>query len=437
MLLLNPIVLGWSTNEIIPKQNAPLVVESESLNNEAYVYAAREGPPLYCDYLQVWTTNFFTQSDTNPAPVLEKCSEYKQLLKLVNGSIGCLPFDDESQVLAEEVEILYGADSDPLLYEEYAHVLIAEACYAQTSEIVEPSPEKHHEYVHVYHEITPLRSAECNELREVSYSDCIDNSCPIERTTLFPLLTTFKYRGGKGRSYPEGFESGELFLAYHRPESRCYTFMDLKEHRVGEGKLAGNWVTGWRIFYATHEAMFVVNAYFGYSQIQNCAFHQLGLGMELLCKYWDIRANGYIPLANQRAFIDRVRYTYPNPAYSATAEEFERGMWGFDMEVGQHLCRSKCFEVYNAIGPYFYGSPYNTNSMVGAMGRIFVRYKQYLTLQFFITHDRNFRTLAQGEISITLPSPRSKRFRDCFYKPVERNNIILTEFFYSDWITNF
>lgn len=259
-----------------------------------------------------------------------------------------------------------------------------------------------------------------------------------ELDTLFPLLTTFTYRGGNGRSYTQGYESGELFLAYHKPESRSYPFLDLKVHRVGEGKLASNMGVGWRLFSVAQEEMFGVNTYYDYRKIQNGAVHQLGLGMELLGKYWDIRANGYIPLAKRRAFIKKIRYTYSNPSYSATSDEFERGMWGLDIEVGQYLLRTKCFEIYNAVGPYFYSSTYRQNSILGGMGRIFARYKRYLILQFFITHDREFNTLFQGEISLTLPfSFRSRKFRDCLYKPVERNDIILTEFFYSDWETSF
>lgn len=269
--------------------------------------------------------------------------------------------------------------------------------------------------------------------------DLTDVQCyeyPLESQLTFPVVTTLKYRGGNGRSYSNGYESAELFCALHKSQHPSYPFLDLKVHRVDVGRAAANCGVGWRSFSYTGEQMFGVNAYFDYRNLCKTDLFQLGLGLELLGKFWDIRGNGYIPLAKRRAFLAEVCECYSNGAI-ATCNRYEKGMWGVDAELGVTFIRTKCLEWYTALGTYSYDSAESTNTLVGGMGRTYLKYNDWLRLQFNITHDKSFHTQAQGEIAINFPLCCSREFWRCFYKPVERNNIIITEKFCADWCTNY
>ncbi|NGX46236.1 MAG: hypothetical protein K940chlam2_01423 [Chlamydiae bacterium] len=259
---------------------------------------------------------------------------------------------------------------------------------------------------------------------------------PLGGQFTIPVIGTLKYRGGKGRSYPNGYESAEVFTALHKSHQNSYPFLDLKLHRVGEGRAAANCGLGWRTFSGTREQMFGANAYFDYRSVVKTNLFQLGLGLEFLGKFWDFRGNGYIPLAKRRAFLKEVCELYVGGG-SATCNRYEKAMWGIDAELGVHLARTKCLDWYAAVGTYSFDSAEHANTMVGGMGRAYLKYNRWLTLQYNITHDKVFHTQMQGEIALTMPLCCTREFWRCLYIPVERNNIIITEKFCENWCTNF
>ncbi len=174
--------------------------------------------------------------------------------------------------------------------------------------------------------------------------------------------------------------------------------MDLAFLRVGEGRLAVNSLFGVRGFAFEHKK--IIGAYIGYDYRRHRGgnLSQLALGAELLGECWDIRVNGYIPIKNKKVFLDSTLFNYSG-GYFALRNRYDIAMWGLDVEFGRCSSNCKCFNLYAAVGPYFYNSRGCCGSLLGGMGRLTTCFSDRLYVDFYITYDHLFGLKTQGEIS--------------------------------------
>ncbi|MCB1180715.1 MAG: inverse autotransporter beta domain-containing protein [Chlamydiia bacterium] len=282
---------------------------------------------------------------------------------------------------------------------------------------------------------TPERSCytpNCNVYDYCDQAPYCDSDSPI-----FMAIPTIAYRGGPGRSYNNGYESLDLFMATLFPCSRSYPFLDLDFHRVGNANFAGNFGIGWRKFSSNYNKMFGANIYYDMRRQRDETLQQIGFGVELWGDCWDVRVNGYIPIGKNRLFVDSDTFEFNDP-YETTRNDFIGGLWGADAEIGTWLCRTCCYDFYVAAGPYFYQSQgcCPCNSFLGGMGRAALILCDYLTVGLSVTYDHIYRTRVQGDVALSIPLPCATSCWRYIFDPVYRNRIIVTEKL-SCWVSNF
>lgn len=242
----------------------------------------------------------------------------------------------------------------------------------------------------------------------------------------FFFIPSIHYRGGDGRSYSEGYESVEAFLGKFGSSYHDYLFFDFNFHRVDQGRFAANYALGLRSFNCDYDKM--IGAYVSYDtrRLLRHTLNQIGVGVELLSTCWDIRANGYIPIAKKSVFQDSTPFNYPG-GFSTLRKQYKTSAWGLDVEIGRYFfCNCNCFNLYLGVGPYFYGSEC-CNSLVGGMGRAEVVLCENIFLRYYITYDRIFHSKSQGEIALYIPFSSCCGWWHCLFPPLYRNEIILVE----------
>jgi hypothetical protein len=242
------------------------------------------------------------------------------------------------------------------------------------------------------------------------------------------------YRAGPGRSYNLGYESiAALLSIYNYPSQHCI-FLDGELHRVDDGDLASSLGICLRSFVKKNGEMIGINLFHDFRHTHQADFNQIGLGCELLSPCWDLRINGYIPIGDKDGLINKTNYFYFDDLI-VTKERVRVAMWGMDVEVGTSLINNCCFQMYGALGPYFYNSCC-CNTLLGGMGRIALKFTNYFFFQCLVSYDPIFKTKIQGEITLSLFSPRIIENFKCLFRPIWRNRIIVLEDLYF-WETNF
>lgn len=230
---------------------------------------------------------------------------------------------------------------------------------------------------------------------------------------IYPFI---EWNIGSGRSYHNGYQSIGAFASLSSDSANDLFFLDLEIHRLKKGRIAGNYGLGWRTFF--EEEIVGFNAFYDNRKLSRHTFHQLGLGVELISAYWDVRLNGYIPLG-KKSFLDSIEtIIFPEDGYSIQRERKQQAMWGMDIEIG------KSFEnIYFGLGPYFYKTNVNSSrdkTALGGLGRVSCFLWEVLKIDFSITYDNVFKTKSQVCFLLTFP------LENCFPFRVVRNPILVS-----------
>jgi hypothetical protein len=238
-----------------------------------------------------------------------------------------------------------------------------------------------------------------------------------------------------GISYGTDYSTLEVMLA---PDYRVGKFMyliDLKAHRFDNNSYAANGGVGFR--YVPDKNSFCellgANAYYDWRQGFIGDYHQIGVGLEVLGRRWDLRANGYIPLGEAQN-LNVCNYHYPG-GYEITSSDCEYATYGFNAEVGWLAVRGKNFLLYTATGPYFLTrSTCCFEPMRGFEFRIRPQFRDYVAVEGKVSWDSVYKWVYQTEFIISLPlyqiNHRKGKQRPCgiserqIYQPVERFEII-------------
>lgn len=139
----------------------------------------------------------------------------------------------------------------------------------------------------------------------------------------------------------------------------------------------------------------------------NHNYYQIGVGIEVLSKRWDFRANAYYPFG--------MRKHHTNCAFEFDGGFFlkehkcEAVSYGYNAEVGYYLLGIKSaggekpFLLYAAIGPYYLARKCHDDETLGGKVRLRPQYRDYLALDLSYSYDPVFRSVFQAEIIVTLP----------------------------------
>lgn len=274
------------------------------------------------------------------------------------------------------------------------------------------------------------------------FSECEFETCCFEDdyVVLDPYSTLYvRYVGGRGLGFDSGYTTigGRFFI---NPNSGCvFPFVDLRAHYLNENEWAANGGLGFRYSPECSNRIYGINAFFDYRSDCGRSFHPMqgGIGFELLGCYWDIRINGYLPIKRKKTF-ERCEFSYPGDFFIFKDRE-KYALTGFNAEIGHNFFDRCCpFNLYAAIGPYYYGGHVCHQPWGGAF-RLAMSYCNYLSFGGGLTHDSIFNTRAYGYLQINIPlgcNPCCENENEMLSQPVWRNELIVTDEF-CRWRTNY
>lgn len=273
-----------------------------------------------------------------------------------------------------------------------------------------------------------------------------------------------EYAGGRGLSYKHGYGSLGVFLT---PPAwwlgnDFVPFVDVRGYILGDGKGAANVGAGLRYLLSSDclpcwDAVVGVNVYYDYRDYHGFSFNQIGVGLEWLSRYFDVRVNGYFPVeqSHRRGRL----FAFGDDLYTVRFE-WAQAYKGFDAEIGMWLYnKTPCNWVglYFAAGPYYYYRDHMRDTfdekhrnLTGGKARLLAKINDYLDITISGTYDDVFHGTVQGKITLYLPldllcNP-SRIFDSCStsccnpcntclpcldrqiaLQPVERNGIIVAK----------
>jgi hypothetical protein len=224
------------------------------------------------------------------------------------------------------------------------------------------------------------------------------------------------YGDDEGFGYGTDYSTLGLFLAPDYTVGSFYPFLDLRAHRFDNDTYAFNVGVGGRYIPAPNTFCEIIgfNLFYDWRQGFLNEYNQFGVGVEVLGKRWDFRANGYFPVG---------------------AKTFKSTCVFDDYEVGWLAIASKNFLLYTAAGPYYLTRKsccFNFEPIRGGRIRVRPQYKDYFAVDVSVTHDSTFNTVWQTVFIVSLPfyQMANQNEKPCrltdrqIYQPIEREEIM-------------
>lgn len=243
----------------------------------------------------------------------------------------------------------------------------------------------------------------------------------------------FGYAAGKYISIDKNYAEIGLFVPFSLTDCD-FSFIDARGYRFSNGKWASSLGFGIRNNISECSAI-GVNAYYDYRRGESRNnFNQIGLGFEWLNCCWDFRINGYLPISRKVQTSQFCSFNQLGDGFFATRRRIEYAYKGFDAEIGVPLMCYGDFNLYGAVGPYYYSRTHR-HHFIGGQGRLELNWKSILSFQVRISHDKVYSTHVQGLIQISLPLDflcsgfcgNNRCCQDFINQRVRRNGIILTD----------
>jgi hypothetical protein len=242
---------------------------------------------------------------------------------------------------------------------------------------------------------------------------------------------------GTGVGFNKGYSTAAGFFSLpHHPNTRF--FADLRAHVFNDGKWAANAGIGWRRMIDQINAIAGVNLFYDFRQAAHTSnFHQLGPGLELLFKKWDIRANGYFTVTEKaHRYQSGFDFSGHNVFFF---KKYEQSMQGADLQVGRELFRSRYVDMHASLGGYYFGGPLGRDA-AGGLLRVSARITPYFSVEGQTSYDRVFRWRGWGTAAINfpfgarvkkikkdLPCSTKARLEERFVESVPRSEIIVVD----------
>jgi hypothetical protein len=251
-----------------------------------------------------------------------------------------------------------------------------------------------------------------------------------------PYRLSVSHREARGIGYEDGYSSLGLFLT-GSPKDRDYAaFLDLRGHVFNNGKYASNVSLGFRDTSNALNLLFGVNASWDWRQIRDSHFNQVGGGIEILGARWNIRFNGYFPVAKTRIFSHH-QFSEFSQNSALFKRHYSLAMKGGDIEVGGILVDQGFYDLRLNFGGYYFHGDFNKIAK-GGLVRLSSWISPYLSCEVQGSYDTLFKGIVQGQIGLHLPFGRKlyapKKDRSCdsyFYlekrmvEPLSRFEIIV------------
>ncbi|CAK9013116.1 Invasin [Durusdinium trenchii] len=221
----------------------------------------------------------------------------------------------------------------------------------------------------------------------VDVEDIFDEA--VDSYEVAPFVTRFSTSSvvGEDVGVDDSFSTIEWFMPLLGNLENEMLFGDARGIFRHDGTLGSNLGLGYRIFDPTYNRIFGVNAYWDHLQTKDSEFNQLGIGMEAIGPYLELRSNVYIPdvsdteqpIAN--AFV----------GHQLLVNRNEIALTGVDAEIGASLPRLGELQARVFGGVYHYRQT-NVDSTTGWRMRGELNYSEGLALQASVQDDSLFGT---------------------------------------------
>lgn len=221
----------------------------------------------------------------------------------------------------------------------------------------------------------------------VDVADIFDEA--VDSYEVAPFVTRFSSSTviGEDVGVDDSFSTVEWFMPLLGNLENEMLFGDARGIFRHDGTLGSNLGLGYRIFDPNYNRIFGVNVYWDHLETKDSEFNQLGIGMEAIGPYLELRSNVYIPdvsdteqpIAN--AFV----------GHQLLVNRNEIALTGVDAELGASLPRLGELQARVFGGVYHYRQT-NVDSTTGWRVRGELNYSEGLALQASVQDDNLFGT---------------------------------------------
>jgi hypothetical protein len=234
---------------------------------------------------------------------------------------------------------------------------------------------------------------------------------------------------GDGVGYERGYQTFGGFLPFWSNPNQSLFFVDPRIIVPYDGDFAANVGVGLRHFNEDTNRIFGASFWYDHDNSHLTQYHQYGISLESLGKYFDMRLNAYLPNNVSRVQLSQ---SIGGPFFIGNNIGFDRttvveqAMRGGDFEIGGALPYLGDLGLRTYIGAYLLDAP-GVEGTVGTRFRADALVTQDAAVQVGVTNDQLFGTNVTGAVTLSFPFTRESRwFRrpkvpSRLYSPTERS----------------
>ena len=235
-----------------------------------------------------------------------------------------------------------------------------------------------------------------------------------ERADFFPWMKRLALRHVQGThegvAYGTNYTTAAALFAPKYELGHMLPMVDARVHRFDNNTYAANLGLAGRYLPSPNTFCQILgfNIFGDWRQGLNVHhnYYQLGLGVEILARRWDLRANAYFPFGPMMHHTKCV-FEFEG-GFKAVHRKCEGVSYGYNAEVGYYFLGikpatgEKPFLLYGAIGPYYLARKCHDETLGGRV-RLRPQYKDYFALDLSYSYDPVYRSVFQAEIIVSLP----------------------------------
>ena len=236
-----------------------------------------------------------------------------------------------------------------------------------------------------------------------------------------------------------GNDAGEtmfnLFWPFEANGDNRFLFLDSRVLLDDFGKGGVNLGIGYRAYSKRWNRIFTLSGWWDWDHSHHRTYEQAGISFSSLGKWFDLRANVYMPFANSfhttRDFTDMANpYFGGNNVLVNRYLEWESSYRGFDIEVGGLLPVVGKYGTRGYIGAYHWASKTDRDT-TGVKLRLETQVNDDLMIGVGVSDDDLFGTNTWMNIVLSFPDGRPSKWfrpqtmRERLTTPVRRNNRVV------------
>lgn len=182
-------------------------------------------------------------------------------------------------------------------------------------------------------------------------------------------------------------------------------FLDVRVHALDKSDHYAANIGGGLRYVTDTNRVFGVNAYYDYRKEHRASYNQLGLGFEFLSEFFNVRLNGYLPIAKRKFRLSRCIFNQYVGDYIIVKDNISKSLGGVDFEVEALLADRNTWGAHVALGTYYFdqGSQSCQKNIFGGSCRLSADFARYFNIGVLVTYDNFFHTRVMGQLGVTIP----------------------------------